>query len=408
MQLFVKRARVRAAKRAKSSSLGLSSAVIAACVCLVLSGCQPVLDVDSEPSDGIGATLLSPKDAPFNAKGDGVTDDTAALQAWLTAGGVRLAGGTYRIVQGLTLSGDRRVFFTENAKILADGTNITALTATGNNANIRVSIDGNHKAAYGLKVTGAGTVVEDGQYENFRSATKSARGIDASTSGGIIVRNNVVRNVVSVGDKTGGNGNGLARGIGLNSKVAATAKSFISGNWIENIGGEEGDAISLLFSDGKSYPFASGNVTVSKNTIRNVSRRFIKVQASNVAVAHNKLDFDLPTPPANPSSAIHVIRSADVKVIGNEINPNLLGGGIAVNGASTAPLAGIEILDNVLRQSDMKSSISIYLKWTTSPAIRDNSIYGGGGSAEGGVLISLSKNARVQGNAYSRGVPASG
>ncbi|AXJ11243.1 hypothetical protein CFN17_17730 [Arthrobacter sp. PM3] len=343
------------------------------------------------------AVALNPKLPPYNAKGDGVTDDTAALQAWLTAGGAQLTDGTYRIVRGLTLAGNNRELYTDHAKILADGANITALTVTGNNANIRAYIDGNRRAALGLRVTGAGAVIENGLYENFRSATQFARGIEATTTGGIIVRNNVIRSVVSVGDKTLGNGNGSSRGIALSAGAAATASSVISGNRIENITGEEGDAIHVIFFDGKANPFNAGKVTVSDNVIRNVSRRFIKIQASNVNVERNTLNFDLTTPPAYPGPAINVIRSQYVKVIGNRINPNLIGVDVAVTGFSTALLRGIEIRDNVLRQKNNKAVTHIYVKWANSPIIVNNSIYGGGQA----VLIVSSTTPRVSGNTHS-------
>lgn len=406
---------VKSVKRRKKGMI----ATVLASAGLLVAGYQPILNANTEaptpatsnaaseqsaePAEVRKGELLNPKDAPYNAKGDGVTDDSAALQAWLAAGGTRLADGTYRIVRGLTLAGDNRRFYTENAKILADGTNITALTVTGSNASISAFVDGKNKAAYGVKVTGAGAIVENGRYENFYSKTESARAIDAATSGGIIVRNNVVRNVVSVGDATLGNGNGASRGIFLHATVAATATSVISGNLIQNVTGEEGDAIQVLFFDGTSNPFNSGKVTITDNDIRNVSRRFIKVQASNVVVERNKLNFDLATRPANASSAINVIQSDYVKVIGNEINPNLLAGSVSVNGASGTPLRGIEIRDNVLRQEEEKTSVGIYLSWTTSPIVRDNSIYGGGVP----VWIGSSTNALATGNAPYPGVAAS-
>lgn len=380
----------------ESSMRKMRRVVIASLACLgiLVAGCQL-----PSASDAGAAPLLNPTSAPYNAKGDGVTDDTAALQAWLNAGGVRLANGSFRIVKGLTLAGNNRRFYTENAKIVADGRDITALTVTGKNANIRAYIDGKNKAAFGLRVSGPGAVVESGRYENFRSITGSARAIEATTNGGVIVRNNVIRNVVSVGDKTIGNGPGTARAIALNSNVPAVATSFISGNRIENITGEEGDAIHVLFYDGR-YPFRSGKVTISGNQIRNVSRRFIKVQASNVVVASNTLNFDLVRAPANPGPAIDVIRSEYVNVGGNHINPNLIGTGITVSGVSAVRLRGIDVHDNVLRQKATKTAVSIDLAWATSPKVLNNLIYGGGA----GVLVRSSTNVLVQGNKKFPGV----
>ncbi|MET3948576.1 hypothetical protein ABIB49_003301 [Arthrobacter sp. UYCu512] len=322
------------------------------------------------------SAVSNAKAAPYNAKGDGVTDDSAALQAWLNAGGTRLADGTYRITKGLILNGDNRRFQTENAKIVADGTNITALTVTGRNAIVSAYIDGKNKASDGVKVTGPGAVLENGWYENFRSTTQSARGIEARTTGGITIRNNVIRNVVSVGDTTLGNGDGASRGIVLSGPAAATAASVISANLIQNITGEEGDAIQVLFFDGKtSTPFSSGRVAVSDNTIWNVSRRFIKIQASDVTVQRNKLNFYLTTSPTNPATSIDVIHSENVKVIGNEVNPNLLGPVvIAVRGPMGVPLRGIEVSSNIIRQAATKKSIGIYLTWTTDPIIQENLI----------------------------------
>ncbi|NUU30041.1 right-handed parallel beta-helix repeat-containing protein [Arthrobacter sp. C9C5] len=370
---------------------------------MLLSGSHPIRAADREQprldsKTGVDELVLNPKNPPFNAEGDGLTDDTVALQAWLNAGGSLLAEGSFRITHGLTLDGDGRTLNTMNAKIVADGVDITALTVTGNNSRVSVYVNGNNKAAYGLRVTGSGSVIENGRYVNFRSVTQSARGIDITTTGGALVRNNVVRNVVSLGDKTRGNGPGFSRGIGLNARGPASAESYISNNLIENITGEEGDAIHVLFYDGMANPFNSGKVTISDNTIRNVSRRFIKVQASDVAVERNKLNFDLPSAPKYPSSAIDVIRSQDVRIIGNEINPNLIGNDVAVNGTSTAPLRGIQISDNVLRQTCSKKSVNIYLKWTSSPVVRNNVVHGGGT----GLGMDSSTNALLGGNTFRR------
>lgn len=342
-------------------------------------------------------------EVPNTAKGDGVADDTAALQAWLDAGGVRLADGNYRITKGLILTGNNRILQSVNATILADGIDITALTVRGDNAKVSLHIDGLNHAAYGLKITGSGALIENGRYENFRSATQSARGIDASTSGGIVIRNNWVRNVVSVGDNIGGNGSGAARGIGLNSEEAARVSSFITGNRIENVTGEEGDGIHALFFDGASRPFTGGKVTISDNDISNVSRRFIKVQASYVFVQRNKLHADVGGAPTNPSAAIDIIQSEHVKVLDNSINPLVIGNGIAVNGSPMAPLRGIEVRGNVLQETVTQAGVGIYLKWTVAPIVRDNTVTG----ASAAVQLRSSPGADVEGNEHKQNtVPA--
>lgn len=359
-------------------------------MCVLAAIIKPIVTADTDPSvlfKGWSAETQAPTDganepsdpkgAPYNAKGDGIADDSAALQAWLDAGGTRLASGTYRITKGLTLSGDNRSLYMDNAKILADGAGITALAVSGDGASIRANIDGLNTAAYGLQITGARAVIEGGRYENYRSTTKTARGIDAATTGGITIRNNVVRNVVSVGDSTLGNGNGAARAIALHATSAATAPSVISENHIENVTGEEGDAIQILFSDGTSNPYKPGKVTLSDNEIHNVSRRFIKIQASDVEVARNRLSSDLASQPANPASAIDVIRAQSVSVINNDISPNRFADCIAVQGTQKAPVSGIEISGNTVRQAGSNKAAGIYLAWAQSPVVLDNSTYGG-------------------------------
>ncbi|MFF1832065.1 NosD domain-containing protein [Paenarthrobacter sp. NPDC058040] len=380
-------------------------ALLIACACLFLTSCQPSRPTESKSPQREAAApsdLDRKSTVPNTAKGDGITDDTAALQSWLNAGGGRLSNGTFRITKGLVLNGDNRTLQTDNATIVADASDITVLTVAGKNAKVGVHIDGRNHAAYGLKVTGAGATIEDGIYENFWSKTQSARGIDATTSYGVVIRDNIIRNVVSVGDGIGGNNSGASRGIALNSTADAKASSFIMNNRLENITGEEGDAIHVLFNDGKSSPFNAGRVKISDNEVRNVSRRFIKVQASSVVVEGNKLHTDADTEPTNPSAAIDIIRSENVKVLDNQLDPDLTGGGIAVNGISSAPLRGIEVRGNVLRESNEKSAVGIYLNWTVSPVVRDNTVIG----VSAGIEVRASTGAEVEGNAHEQSAEA--
>lgn len=343
---------------------------------------------------------FSPRE--YGVKGDGIADDTSALQAWLDAGGIRLGDMTCRITGALTLSGDNRHFYTDNSILVADTVGITVLNVTGNNCTISVRIDGANKASYGVKGTGSGCIVENCRIENLYSNTNTARGIEYTTSGGVTIRRNTIRSVNSVGDATGGNGNGFARGIALIAAngAAATERSYITNNIISDVIGEEGDAIAILFFDGVANPFLSAKVTIARNEIKNVSRRFIKIQGSDVVIHKNILNYDLTTTPVGGTTAIDLIQSEYITVTDNEINPNLIGGSIAANGTSGASLRGITVRGNIIRQAETKTGAHIYLNYVTDPSVTHNVIRGGGG----GILIGSSNHAFVAWNTTFGGV----
>lgn len=335
----------------------------------------------------------------YGARGDGVSDDTAALKAWLAAGGVALTDGSFRITSGLTLLGDNRQLLMHNAKIIADEHNITALTVTGNNARVSVYIDGNHKANYGIKITGAGAIIESSVIENIFSSTTTARGIEATTGGGCVIRNNVIRNIRAVGDSILGNNNGAARAIILISTAAATKESVIGGNFINNVVGEEGDAIQILFYEGSSTINPSADVTIADNEIFNVSRRFIKIQASNARIINNTLGHD-GSLPVYPGNSIDIIRSDTVTVSDNRISPNPLGVAINVVGAEGTRAKDSVIKNNLIRQDNAKNYISIFMNYLSEAVVRDNTIFGGGSA----VAIGNSTSLLVQGNVHHGGI----
>lgn len=343
--------------------------------------------------------FLSPKAPPYNAKGNGVADDSTAIQAWLNDGGVVLANGTFRITTGLTLSGDNRTLYTDNATILADSADITALTVTGNKCRVSVRIDGNNKANFGIRGSGAGCVFERNHIENIYSSTTTARAMEITTTGGAVIRNNTFRNVTSVGNVTFGDGNGFARAIVLYGTAAATATSYILDNVIDNIVGEEGDGIAVLFFDGSANPFLSGKTTVRGNQISNVSRRFIKIQGSDVRVEDNILTHD-GTVPANPSSSIDLIQCDNVTVARNTITPNPLSNAIASNGTSAVRNKNLVIEGNIIRQGDTKNSPSIYLNYATESSITGNTAHGGAAA----VLLGNSINVLISDNKHFGGL----
>src|SRR5205085_10085193 len=67
---------------------------------------------------------VSVKQAPYNATGNGVTDDTAAIQAAISSSAgellVLFPAGTYKITQKITIANDR-------VRLVGDGTWVTRL-----------------------------------------------------------------------------------------------------------------------------------------------------------------------------------------------------------------------------------------------------------------------------------------
>ena len=256
---------------------------------------------DSQTSDALesqfqrkGELFVSPKD--FGAVGDGITDDTTALQAWLDAPGRvrRLDDGTYRITATLVSAEDHREIFSDGAVIIADTNEMVMLRVQGKQTRVKLHLDGNHKARGGLQfVAGLGDA-SGSTVVNMHSEISMAYGVRAETNEGFTCVRASIHNIHSEGNDTLGDGNGASRGIQVTSTLSAVRESLVLNNYISNITGEEGDAIHVLFSDSDSSThFLDGLVTIRGNIISNATRRAIKVQSSRNHVDENYYDHNL-------------------------------------------------------------------------------------------------------------------
>ncbi|MGM7720483.1 hypothetical protein [Metabacillus sp. Hm71] len=342
------------------------------------------------------------------AKGDGVTDDTTALQTWLDSPGKNkiLKNGVYRITSGLLSSEEGRTIRTEGATILADGNEIIALTVTGDNSRVSVEVDGNNKAAVGVLVLDASLCeVVNCRIENLYPKLRSARAIDAYTSGGIFIANNFIRNVNSVTNTTIGDDKGSSKGIVVHAETKATQPNTVIDNYIDTIIGEEGDGIHFLFYDNVSYPFLDSMGTIRGNTIKNCNRRAIKVQANDCEVSENKHINTLPLNELpNATASIGVINSSDVVVKDNTLDAEYFTG-IKVDGYDVVRSSGIRIIGNTIKggltpgSETRNETVGIYYNYIVDSVICNNTITDGIKAISGG----RGQNNVIQGNAIYGG-----
>ena len=136
--------------------------------------------------------FVSVKDAPYNAKGDGVTNDTAAIQAAINAvsaaggGTVLVPAGNYRLNSGLTYNGNNLTIEGEGPR----ATRFTSTFATGDIIRIgngtanpdNVTLTGFAMSSTVARTSGAAIVLQN----TFNCAVRDFR-LDANMFDGVLV-----------------------------------------------------------------------------------------------------------------------------------------------------------------------------------------------------------------------------
>lgn len=335
-------------------------------------------NVNAPPVSGARDRTAYPED--FGAKGDGVTDDTAALEAWLASDSpsLRMGGGVYRTSRGLTSTIPGRTILSDGGWIKSTALEEPVLTVTGANTRVRLGVDGTNKARVGIMVKAGGCDASGSEVVNCRSTTTAAGGIWAETAFGFRCVGARIERIHSVGNTTIGDGNGAARGIYLGgSGIVASRSSLIADNVISEITGEEGDAIQVLATAAAGKPFGSMLCTVRGNSITNFSRRAIKVQASDVAVINNEC-VDLGTEvTGSEHAAIYMINQNGGSVIGNRVNAPRFIYGVHVANSGTIPYAERTTVVGNDVTAGGESTMALYVSGMVGAVITGNRTRGG-------------------------------
>ncbi len=275
-------------------------------------------------------------------------DWTAAIQAALNTGAkeVYLGDQDFPIVDPhqdgtptLTSDVPNRTIYGPG-RITATARVYKALQVTGAGSKIHVKIAGNNLIAHGVEVAAhscevSHCVIEDlgsaaGEY-SVMAVRAVLNGMDAS----VRILDNQIRNLNAVGDGVAGNGVGMTRAIGIEGDQPVTKLSTIALNTIENVMGEEGDAIVLVNSSGGV--FHDLPTLVTGNTVVGWTRRAVKVQSNKAFIVDgNTFRNTFTSNPGNLQHAVSLVQGGGHIVNGNTFDNCRYAGQVVLNSSGPA------------------------------------------------------------------------
>jgi len=295
------------------------------------------------------------------AKGDGITDDTNAIQKALNTDAKEIIGeGTFLISDSLqdgtpallNTKSNRRIYI---KKLTANSTVLKAFQSNASGCKIEMEIEGNNKIASAIKIVGNYNIISKCNIKNLYTSTYSSVGIQAVGNHNKI-NHNILNHLKALGDGKLGNGNGMSRAILISSKKPVIG-NIVEKNTIDNIIGEEGDAIVVVAS--KNNHFLSSETIIRKNHINGFTRRGIKVQAQKTKILENYFKNNIHTTRA--MSVIDFVQGGDHICYNNIIDGCILFSGISVYEPVGSSVNNIDIRNNKIinRSGSNKLGIAV-------------------------------------------------
>ena len=344
--------------------------------------------------------IISVKDAPYNAAGDGSTDDTSAIQSALNSNhkAIYFPAGDYVISSALTSSLNGR-------KIYGEGTittTATALSNVGSSILLNAFVFTNSEYVdFSLDCNGNNLIEVFAQFNQcldphihhcrvrdlespayptggkaiaFELFNQGANAVDT----GAKITDNYITNLIAHDDSGGVVGRGMARGIAFDTDQTLTKPILIADNVIDTVAGHEGDAISIMSISGSNY--LNANVFITGNHIKDFNRRGCKIKFNSAVVSNNTFYNTWTSEPlsTNPNNdpvvqgVVDLVNGEHHIVSGNKFINTEYMSQIKIVTSGSETVSNCVIKDNVFTRIGFQTSASLmYISSSTSTNAAD-------------------------------------
>ncbi len=234
----------------------------------------------------------------FGAKGDGVNDDTRAIQAAIDS--LPRSGGTVVLPPGIYRSGNLLVSNCEGVRLLGVGATVRLFGKSPPPGYVGIQLHGTLRrvAIEGLSILGDGQV--ESRHAGLWMTTASHDMVNMT------VRDCKVRSVVN--------------GIRFDNTMGRLTEILIEGNLVEHcVGTQPGEGYGIVHSNGGR---TAGAAVILGNTIVGAQRHSIYQSAGSGAkiLGNHIIDHRLGVADGRLRAAIAIARSRDVFVAGNKLD----------------------------------------------------------------------------------------
>lgn len=297
----------------------------------------------------------------FGAVGDGVADDTAAIQAALSAGKrrVEFPDGTYRVTSGLTVSADVELWGPA-ATLRFDfvGTGITVAAGKRFEAH-GLAFDGRGKAKVLVDLTTPPSFAfEQCAFSNVYGATGAVRALSIASPTSGRISDCSFTHLYMLGNGSEGDTDGAVRAVYLSTFSGEPKDVRIVGNRFTDIHSvttgttdsfgnpatpimEDADAVHIASTTG----YQDAYVLIQANHFENVGKRAVKYQANRGTIRDNWIvsSWADSSDPVNPNMMFAAIEAfgGNCVISGNRVLGTYYQHGIAVGDASVTQLGTI-------------------------------------------------------------------